>query len=178
MSRLIPTSDLADYITGLARQHGIHYARNSNDALTETITRLGDDRVEMDQIALLLLALERAGVIPSEDVVPLHINYLREKLNDSLTHSIPQADIPMNGLSAYIADLAQRHDIRYVQTGTSVLAEVITRLSGEDVKPDETEKLVIALRRANVIDGKTMVTLLGRYFDEARKLGDINDHAK
>ena len=81
MSRLIPTSGLADYITGLARQHGIHYAKTSSDALAEAITRLGDDRVEMDQIALLLLALERAGVIPSEEVVPLHINYLREKLN-------------------------------------------------------------------------------------------------
>jgi hypothetical protein len=81
MSRWIPASGLADYITGLARQHGVHYAETSNDALAEAITRLADDRVEMDPIALLLLALERAGVIPSEDVVPLHINYLREKLD-------------------------------------------------------------------------------------------------
>ena len=50
----------------------------------------------------------------------------------------------------------------------SDLAEVITRLSDDEVKPDETEKLVIALRLANVIDGPTMVTLLGRYFDETR----------
>ena len=78
---LIPTTGLADYITGLARQHGVHYAKTSNDALAEVVTRLADDNVEMDQVVLLLLALERAGVIPSEDVVPLHINYLREKLN-------------------------------------------------------------------------------------------------
>lgn len=57
----------------------------------------------------------------------------------------------------------------YIKTGSSALAEVITRLTGDDVKPDETELLVIALRRANVIDGRTMVTLLGRYFDETRK---------
>lgn len=48
------------------------------------------------------------------------------------------------------------------------LAEVITSLSGDEVKPDEIENLVVALRRANVIDGPTMVTLLGRYFDETR----------
>ena len=77
---LIPTTGLADYITELARQHGVNYERTSNDALAEVITRLADDNVEMDQVALLLLALERAGVIPSEDVVPLHVNYLREKL--------------------------------------------------------------------------------------------------
>lgn len=50
-------------------------------------TQLGDDSVKMDHIALLLLALERAGVIPTEDVVPLHINYLREKLKDSLAQT-------------------------------------------------------------------------------------------
>ena len=165
---MIPTVGLEDYITGLARQHRIHYAKTSNDALAEVITRLADDSVKMDQIGLLLLALERAGVIPTEDVVPLHINYLREKLKDSLTHSIPPTDIPTTGLKAYIADLAKRHDVVYVKTGSSALAQVITRLAGDYVNPDETEKLVIAMRRANVIDGKTMVTLLGRYFDETR----------
>jgi len=80
----------------------------------------------------------------------------------------PQADIPMTGLRTYIANLAQHHGIAYVKTGSSALAEVITRLAGDDVKPDETEKLVIALRRANIINGPIMVTLLGRYFDETR----------
>lgn len=79
-------------------------------------------------------------------------------------------DLPMTGLSAYIANLAQRHGISYVKTGSSALAEVITRLAGDDAKPDETERLVIALRRANIIDGPTMVTLLGRYFDENRNV--------
>lgn len=82
-----------------------------------------------------------------------------------------EADIPMTGLSAYIADLAKRHGVAYVKTASGALAEVITRLSGDDLKPDDTEKLVIALRRANVIDGKTMVTLLGRYFGEIRNEG-------
>lgn len=76
----------------------------------------------------------------------------------------------MTGLSAYIADLAKRHGVVYVKTGSSALAQVITRLAGDEVTPDETEKLVIALRRANVINGPTAVTLLGRYFDEKRNL--------
>lgn len=50
----------------------------------------------------------------------------------------------------------------------AALAEVVTHLSDDEVKPDETENLVIALRRANVIDDPTMVTLLGRYFEESR----------
>lgn len=82
-------------------------------------------------------------------------------------------EIPTVELSKFIVDLAKRHGVVYVRTGMSALAEVITRLSDDEVKPDETEKLVIALRRANVIDGPTMVTLLGRYFDETRDVRPI-----
>lgn len=78
------------------------------------------------------------------------------------------SEIPMTGLGAYIADFAKRHGVAYVKTGSSALAQAITRLAGDEVTPDETEKLVIALRRANVINGPTAVTLLGRYFEETR----------
>jgi hypothetical protein len=87
-----------------------------------------------------------------------------------MRHNVPAplTDIPMTGLGAYIANLAQRHSVAYVKTGSSALAKVITHLADDDVTPDKTERLVIALRRANAIDGPTMVTLLGRYFDEQK----------
>lgn len=78
-------------------------------------------------------------------------------------------EIPTTGLREFIVDLAKRHGVAYVRDGNSALAEVITRLSGDEVIPDETEKLLIALARAKVIDGSTMVTLLGRYLDELRE---------
>lgn len=74
----------------------------------------------------------------------------------------------MIGLSAFIGNLAKQHGVVYEKTGSGSLAEVVTYLAGDLAKPDETEQLVIALRRANVIDGRTMVMLLGRYFDETR----------
>lgn len=58
----------------------------------------------------------------------------------------------------------------YVRDGNSALARVITDLSGDDVQPDETEKLIIALRRSKVVSGATMVILLGQYFDELRDI--------
>jgi hypothetical protein len=78
---MIPTSGLADYITGLAHQHGVEYKKTPDDAMADVITSLADDEVHMDNVALLLLALERAGIVLSEEVVPLHVNYLREKFN-------------------------------------------------------------------------------------------------
>lgn len=79
-------------------------------------------------------------------------------------------DIPFTGLRAYIADLAKRHGVTYVRTGYDALAEVITRLSDDEVETDETDNLLVALCRAKVIDGSMLVTLLGRYLDETRGL--------
>ncbi|MGZ5780872.1 MAG: hypothetical protein ACXWIN_07950 [Burkholderiaceae bacterium] len=75
----IPTTGLEQFIVDLAKQHGITYAKAPLDDLAEVITRLSDDNIEMDHVELLLIALERAGIVASEYVVPLHINYLREK---------------------------------------------------------------------------------------------------
>ena len=80
-------------------------------------------------------------------------------------------EIPTTGLREFIADLANRHGVAYVLDGTAALAQLITRLSDDEVVPDETEKLIIALARAKVIDGPTMVTLLGRYLDEQDERG-------
>jgi hypothetical protein len=79
-------------------------------------------------------------------------------------------DIPTTGLKAFISDLAKRHTVSYVRDGNSALAASITHLAGDDMQPDDTEQLVIALRKARIIDGPTMVLLLGRYFDEIRAL--------
>ena len=77
-------------------------------------------------------------------------------------------EIPQTGLSTFISSFAERHGVSYVRSGSSALAEVITRLAGDEPKPDDTEKLVIALRRAKVIDGRAMLELLSRYFSETR----------
>jgi hypothetical protein len=77
----LPVSGLRDYILGLASTHGVAYVETPTDILADAITRLADDDVHLDEIECLLIALERAGVVASDSVVPLHINYLREKLN-------------------------------------------------------------------------------------------------
>ena len=77
----LPVSGLRDYILELASAHGVVYVETPADKLADTITRLSDDEVHLDEIERLLIALERVGVVASNSVVPLHINYLREKLD-------------------------------------------------------------------------------------------------
>lgn len=68
----------------------------------------------------------------------------------------------------YVAALARRYGVVYAKTDNDALADVITRLADDDVRTDETEDLLVALKRARVIDGPTMVSLLGRHLDECR----------
>ncbi|MFA5170262.1 MAG: hypothetical protein WC426_01755 [Sulfuriferula sp.] len=77
----IPTSGLKEYVINLAKKYNIAYMKTYSDEWSDAVTRLSDDDVVMDDVELLLLALERAGVIARADVVPLHVSYLREKFN-------------------------------------------------------------------------------------------------
>ncbi len=74
-------------------------------------------------------------------------------------------------IKRYVAALARRHGVvYYAKTGNDALAEVITRLADDGVRTDETEDLLVALKRAHVIDGPTMVSLLGRHLDQCRHM--------
>ncbi|MCL7942924.1 hypothetical protein [Marinobacter sp. ATCH36] len=64
---------------------------------------------------------------------------------------------------AYVLALAQRLGVRYEKTPDDELAEVITRLSGDEVVSDDIENLIVALKRAGLISGAEMVDLLSRY---------------
>lgn len=74
--------------------------------------------------------------------------------------------IPTSGLSKYVADLARKHGVKPARTPNDALAEVITQLSDDAVITDDTEDLIVALKRADVLDAETMVALLGNYLDE------------
>ena len=75
----IPTTGLRTYIHSLAKVHGVAYVKTNGDAWAETVTKLSGDEVETDDVDFLLVALKRAGVINSTDMVLLLVNYLREK---------------------------------------------------------------------------------------------------
>lgn len=77
----LPTTALRAYVVDLATRHGVTYTKTRYDELAEVITALSDDDVELDEVQLLIIALGRAGVVPREQVLPLHANYLREKLH-------------------------------------------------------------------------------------------------
>jgi hypothetical protein len=67
-----------DEILALARRHGVAYTPMPLDRIGDAITRLAGDDAELDDIELLLLALERAGHLSTTDANRLHVAYLRQ----------------------------------------------------------------------------------------------------
>lgn len=78
---ILPTSDVGNFIKNLAHEHGVTYVKTANDHLANVITSLSDDSVVLSEPELLIIALEREGVIAREDVVPLQVNFLKEVLD-------------------------------------------------------------------------------------------------
>ena len=66
----------------------------------------------------------------------------------------------------HIVNLANQHDIKYVRTSLSEMAKIITELSDDKVVQDDVERLVIALRKAEVISSEEMLLLLHGYLKE------------
>ena len=63
----------------LAAQHRITYHHTQLDELADTYSRLSDAEVELDETELLLLELDRVGILTGKDNGLLHLQYLRER---------------------------------------------------------------------------------------------------
>jgi hypothetical protein len=62
-----------------------------------------------------------------------------------------------------IRALARQHGVVYEPTPLDELGNVITRLAGDDVELDETERLLLALRRAGHLTSAEATRLHGEY---------------
>lgn len=71
-----------------------------------------------------------------------------------------------NSARARIYALAKSKGVRYQRLADDELAEVVTRLSDDDLATDNVEDLVVALKRSGAISGSEMVDLLGQYLNE------------
>ncbi len=71
-------NEAADTIRDLAKRHDVRYHSTPVDRWAAQVTRLAGDDVDLDEIELLLIALQRAGRLSRPDALRLQVNYLRE----------------------------------------------------------------------------------------------------
>ena len=65
-----------------------------------------------------------------------------------------------------IRALAAQHGVAVQRTALHDWADHVSRLSGDDGVLDGVEELVVALRRAQAVDGIELTRLHARYLDE------------
>lgn len=68
----------------------------------------------------------------------------------------------------YVRALAAEHGVTLEQDAYAKMAQVLTALAGDDVELDEVERLLVALKRAGVIQGAEMVLLQAEYLRTKR----------
>ena len=74
-----PRMGAADEIYALARRHGVSPGRIECDDRADDYARLSDAEADLDEPALLLIALERAGHLSGREAARLHGAYLHAK---------------------------------------------------------------------------------------------------
>ena len=67
----------ADEIRALAPRYGVTYQKTECDDLAEVYARLADAEADLDEPALLLIGLERAGHLSRSEATRLHGAHLR-----------------------------------------------------------------------------------------------------
>lgn len=77
-------------------------------------------------------------------------------------------NIPEKDVSGFIRTLAERNGVYYAESRLDKVARIVTRMAGDDVRPDDVEGLLINLNRKGSISGSDMMTLHSRYLDELK----------
>jgi hypothetical protein len=82
------------------------------------------------------------------------------------TMPAPFPALTRTSTAAHIREMAARHHVKYEPTQSDLLANDITRLSGDTISLDEIEQMLIALQRAGHITRNELVHLQARYLRE------------
>lgn len=76
--------------------------------------------------------------------------------------------LPLKNVSAFVQRFATSRDVHFKRTGLDQWAEAVTRASGDDVTLDETGKLLVALKKKHLINGRQMARLMSNHLSEQR----------
>lgn len=82
--------------------------------------------------------------------------------------------LPIKGLKEYIDLFAKAHSVSSKHSKLNDWAEAITRVAGDDVRLDETERLLMTLKKENLINGRQAARLLINYMREEAHVRPIS----
>jgi hypothetical protein len=77
--------------------------------------------------------------------------------------------LPKKNVSDFIHRFAQSRCVTFKRSGLDQWAEAVTRAAGDDVKLDETGKLLVTLKKKHFINGRQMARLMTNHLRECQR---------
>ena len=74
--------------------------------------------------------------------------------------------LPKKNVSDFVYRFAQSRHVTFKRSGLDQWAEAVTRAAGDDVKLDETGKLLVTLKKKHFINGRQMARLMTNHLRE------------
>ena len=76
--------------------------------------------------------------------------------------------IPTTGMAEFVKRLASQHHITAERIYADAWGDAVTRMAGDDVTLDQTQRLLVSLQRAHKITPIQMLTIFARYLQEKK----------
>ena len=78
--------------------------------------------------------------------------------------------LPSKNVSEFIQRFARSRHVHFKRSGLDAWAEAVTRAAGDDIKLDETGKLLVALKKKQLINGRQMARLMTNHLREHQRV--------
>ena len=98
------------------------------------------------------------------------IAYVQQRTKKSASSMPLPLRIPKEGVRQFVERLAHQYQVFHKRTNGDKWAEIVTRLSGDEVQSDGTGDLLVALKRAHKLNDREMTALLINHQREMRRV--------
>lgn len=78
--------------------------------------------------------------------------------------------LPHKNVSEFIQRFARSRQVHFKRSRLDAWAEAVTRAAGDDIKLDETGKLLVALKKKQLINGRQMARLMTNHLREHQRV--------
>lgn len=103
------------------------------------------------------------------------VRYVRHSADNKALVALPTNPdaLPTIHVQRFVERFAKAHGINYVRTGLDDYAEAVTRAAGDEVKLDSVGKLLVVLKKNNLIDGSQLARLMTNHMREVKSVRSV-----
>ncbi len=109
------------------------------------------------------------------EIAGMVVRYMRYSAESKELGALPTNldALPTRHVKRFVERFAKAHGMHYVRTGLDEYAEAVTRAAGDEVKLDSVGKLLVVLKKNNLINGSQLARLMTNHMREVRSVRSV-----